>query len=392
MIFALRRLAIALLLLTLVLPARAETIPGADDTQLRAAVERWMAGDDLPAVTDIAELARAGNVAARVFLGRMSWRGLDRQIADLPSKEQRTLFRDMSGGGFGTPWLRAEAERGTEIAVALRGIYQMVEVPPDTWRHYAETLLDAGEREAVVSVPLLYTHEADHVLRFLADIVRPDDAAQAGLWSAKWYHAELVENASLVKREKLAADLLELWGGSLWTDADERAFRAAVAEQRLVAMTLLYLRRSTRNGDSPQGPEADALARYSPVLGRRSFSDSEPEMRPTRQDMADAGAWLLAEAERLPALIPLASLCRARCPDSAATCAHAAFVLALRWSGNDSPLEALVPQDAWLRSEKAQLAHLRRSAELTSLRKLGIDTEPLDQCYVRELRMVQEAR
>lgn len=331
MILLLRSLAAALLVLALVLPARAETIPGADDPALRAAVARWLDGDNVPALMDIAGMARAGNVAAVLS--------------------------------------------------------------EETWRAHANMLLEAGEREAVFSAKQITgPPDTDYIPRFLADIVRMDDLPWARVWGAKWFAALDIETAPPFKRERRAAYLRELRDGDPWTEADERAFRAAVAEERMIALGVLNARRRLNQGNLTQGPGADNLARNSAALQWTSFKANQPATLPTQQDMADTGAWLLAEADRLPALISLASLCRARCPESPATCAHAAALIGMNLGENDSPLEAPILQDVWLRSEKAQKVVLYQSRSLRMMAELGIDLEPLDQCYLRELRAVKETR
>ena len=82
-------------------------IPGQDDPAYLAALDLWLDDDEAGALNRLAELARSGNIAARMLVGLV-----DKDLAlqgpwlALRTKPERIALLRTSGGLSGTSWLR----------------------------------------------------------------------------------------------------------------------------------------------------------------------------------------------------------------------------------------------------------------------------------------------
>ncbi|WP_417280844.1 hypothetical protein [Celeribacter sp.] len=95
------------------LPALAQDVaplPGAEDPAFQAALESWLAGEDLAALTALADLSGSENRAAQIFLARLDRLShLHRHAtASLERKARVTLMRQ-PGGLSGKSWMEAAA-------------------------------------------------------------------------------------------------------------------------------------------------------------------------------------------------------------------------------------------------------------------------------------------
>ncbi len=112
-------LAIVALLITFVSPAKAVEIPGHDSPAFQAALQDWLDGNDMAALTQLGELARQDNRAAQIFLARVAEEAyLHTHVTrSLPRAERIALFRQ-PGGLSGKSWLKA-TQVDVPLAVAL---------------------------------------------------------------------------------------------------------------------------------------------------------------------------------------------------------------------------------------------------------------------------------
>lgn len=130
----------------------AQIIAGADHPDFIEARDQWLAGDDLAALQGLGRLARGGNVAAQLLLGRIAGDQVlfAHVTADLTRTQRRELLRAPSGGLSGKSWITVAAEAGNPLAQAI----EQVEAPlkPGAKEPYLdalEFLLDAGEPVAM---------------------------------------------------------------------------------------------------------------------------------------------------------------------------------------------------------------------------------------------------
>ena len=99
-----RRACVALVLM--LSPLRAEVLPGAVEPALQGAVTQWLAGQEAQALPALADLARAGNDAARLMLSQIdtgpAYGGAWLAAQDRPA---RVALMRQPGGLSGQSWL-----------------------------------------------------------------------------------------------------------------------------------------------------------------------------------------------------------------------------------------------------------------------------------------------
>jgi len=101
------RILIATLALLFGLTTANAQIAGQNDPQFKAALELWLEGEDLAALTALSELAKADNRAAQVFLGRVDFmRHTHSHITDSLGRKKRNALIRAQGGLSGTTWLK----------------------------------------------------------------------------------------------------------------------------------------------------------------------------------------------------------------------------------------------------------------------------------------------
>jgi len=111
--------AIVALLITFVPTAKAVEIPGHDSPAFQAALQDWLDGNDMAALTQLGELARQDNRAAQIFLARVAEEAYfhSHVTGSLPRAERVALLRQR-GGLSGKSWLKA-AQEDVPLALAI---------------------------------------------------------------------------------------------------------------------------------------------------------------------------------------------------------------------------------------------------------------------------------
>lgn len=103
-------------------PLRAEVLPGAAEPALQGAVTQWLAGQEAQALPALADLARAGNHAARLMLSQIdtgpAYGGAWLAAQDRPA---RIALMRQPGGLSGQSWL--DAAEG-ELAATWRALLE----------------------------------------------------------------------------------------------------------------------------------------------------------------------------------------------------------------------------------------------------------------------------
>ena len=302
--------------LLLVVPARAEMPAGHDDPRFQAAVAAWLDADDEVSLPALAQLAREGNTAAQILLGRIDQDSstFSPFLKSMPVKERRALLR-APGGKFPKSWLRTAAE-SSRLASALQnarfadqdrvsiielislgeiGLARMV-----AWRMYNQGLWN----ELVSAIP----ERTD------------DDVLTQTAWAAAFY------------AEGEAAEALQ-----------EEARHAA---REMTPLTLYGLRAAELE------PEGSAERRAQIAAFRWAVSGIWPP-DPTKPEIPIGVLRLVSEASISR---PLIELCRQRCASSAEACYFLGHFLAGGLMGLErlgSPVETLVSTERYAASPRS---------------------------------------
>lgn len=304
----------------------------ADD--LTTAVDAWLADKDEVAIPALAEHAAAGNVDAQLFLEQIRSRpGVPSPfLAGLGAKERNALLK-APGGAFGKSWLQVnEAENGTARALQHAS-------DPKFQAQGIETLLDLGEAGPAVPLLLELFNFGDfpEVMRLSEHENFPKDARTLAWLSALLAPAD----AGAGRRENLLAEL------------DEE-----LADYDIGALAVLFGSRTLFEPEKaaalgPQFAVADILNAYAYKRGSLADAPTSPE--------ADRVDLLLLEEGMMK---PLVGICTKDCPESKTSCLRTLYHGVGGYRGYlslQSPLERLVPRDAYFTS-KRHTAEIKRFA------------------------------
>ncbi len=376
-------------------PASAYELPGRDDAVLHQAIDAWLDGKGLSALSVIAERARAGNVAARLLLSRIAHLDHSPEVAALPYQERRELFGDTSGSKrFPKRWRKVEVERGNQLAIAMTETANS-RLSPEAWLEHAKILLGAGERELLLRNSLVRSRQQPSVLEFMDDIASAADVEQADFWFTRWQEGS--SYAALFKALGKNSDWRsEGWTAPPWSDDVETEFRGALAEGRLFAIRVQRLLNLFASSSKHEVTFGDRT--YEPVdrlLSIALVRGIKADERPSRAAFERAGQLLVREAERGGFLQPLFDICKQHCSSTLNMCVYSGYIDSYgAWSiaELDTPLESVIPQSRWLASVQARLQLLSRAKRVVEytfpkLRNTaGIDLGwvPRDACF-REL-------
>lgn len=321
------RLAAALLaLIVWAAPAAAEEIEGADDPVFRAAVERWLGGDDARSLPILAELAKRDHLAAQMFLGAVERRNLGwtRYTAGLSREDYRAIFRKMDTR-FGTGWLTVAAER-SPLAALLAA--QPAALPDGGYG--ADPLLELaarGEPRAGFEglFALLNQGHWEEVLRL------EEVAAALGL------EGMLPAAASYADREQ---DALMI-GDAI----------ASLVREEMQGYLFMQLANDKHPGLGVFMGRSDlANEIIVPPFPFKSGEDLSPEAA------VFLDGWLEAAAEAAP----VRRYCARHCGAEEGACRRQVYRLLGAYStlpfATSSPLESIVPQEVYAESERALIA------------------------------------
>lgn len=98
---------------------QAAVIPGQDCPAFQTALQDWLDGKDMAALTQLAELARQDNRAAQIFLARVAEEThLHSHVTGTLPRAERVILLRQPGGLSGKSWLNA-AQEDVPLAKAL---------------------------------------------------------------------------------------------------------------------------------------------------------------------------------------------------------------------------------------------------------------------------------
>jgi len=295
---------------------QANDLAGSSDPALQAAIEIWLQDNDADSLPVFAALAAEGNIAARLLLARIEV--TDQAPSDyllgLSRKERVALFRSSSGKGLFRPtWLKAEAEAGNRTAALLLDSANTV-VNLDAIRE----LYDIGEPQAAY------------------DLIR-----------------EVAGNGSAQQKQELA-DMLS-------QNAELLPYLHALRDP-LAGLTPGHSALQWSLGsDELRGPESDTRAAANFVEYGYQTGVQTSDFERANYYYTDLANWI----ESAPATAPIARFCRRYCGEDMRNCAITVFGLAggyYKAIKFDSPMEALIDQSRYLRSDRAVGMVLRRVA------------------------------
>lgn len=292
----------------LALPVAAQQIPGEDDPEYGAAVEMWLAGEDLPALKALSTLAHANNHAAQILLAQIAANGHLHAHATAPlARKSRLALLRKPGGLSGKSWLTSASD-----------------VP------LAQALLDSNSPE----------RRTDAARRLLAE-GEPMFAAQLlHVAITKWHSPDAAQ---------IARDLAPVLIG------DQDVLRAMIGYMKTVA-TVVNQGTQDAGGQSAAAYEKTLAAH---PKGRLTWFGIPPKHFlevPQLRDIA------FAHSADVVALTPIADFCRAHCPQSVNSCVAVGGV-ELFLAGPlpfNSPSERLVPNNVYWASDRMQGDLLRR--------------------------------
>lgn len=292
---------------------------GAEDPRFREAVELWLTGEDLPALTALSGLSHEGNRAAQILLGRIEVRAIfaAHLTAGMPRAERMALMRK-PGGLSGQSWL-AEAAADDPLALAF-------------------VAADRRDERAGALAVLLAAGETDTALK----------AAEAMIWAGQATDADKVLRPM---RKRLPAH------GQLIADL-ARAMRGQAAYVGSARMPAL----PGANGESPAGmvwmqPNPRALVEDAALRKR------------ARAAVGKVEPWT-----------PVRTFCQKHCVSDVPGCT--VMGVALMWDLGalplGSPAESLIPNTTYWASPRMEADIVRAIRDLRDLR----DVSAVDTCFV----------
>ncbi|MEM8793303.1 MAG: hypothetical protein AAGE80_16900 [Pseudomonadota bacterium] len=297
-------------------------------------------------------LAQEGNQAARLLLSSSNFEWFSREdTPDLGFRERREFFK----GPRAKPW-RKDRDAYDYPLGALESLDHRQ--PAEAWLKAAKAALAAGERERVLySFFNIQFDESPYLAEFLSEIVTLDDYEQAGIWLTKQWGMQFRGSAERLGRPPSPKWDLN-WKNDPWTEQDEAAFQAALADARLAAiMHQEYF--NTRAVRSPEFANKVDLThqRSAQILDRYWPWNLDEEGAPTPEETRMAGELLVNEANHSSRLWPIRDFCQQHCPNTLPSCLYSGFVAVDDFHLGtlfDTPIEALIPQRRWHASRRAR--------------------------------------
>ncbi len=338
------RLTSLLLALTLIAPpgASAQTIPGADAPELRAAAYAWLNGEGTTEeLRAFGEIAADGNVAARLLVSGIFQLYLPDDFPELDRKERLALFPpDRTGDAHTFRPYRVELDRIPAFK-AYRRIHGAE--TPEAWIADAKNLLAAGLREKfldqlgiALNNPALFVE----ALKFAETVVKQGDHAHTELMFLRGLEPAMLDYLDATAR---AAARRARWQEPPWTPEREAALAEELRDGHWPAIVALGLLTRWNPEILKDRPEFDLYRKW----GAASFGADPPDAA----EIDAIGNLLIRDAARTPYLAPMLTACSTHCPDSTAACMANGIALGLNRSVGD--LEPVIAQEDLLRSERA---------------------------------------
>ncbi len=281
-------------------------------SDLQEAIDIWLGGNDTDSLPVLSKLAKSGDTDARLLLAQIEVtdKGPSPFRLALSKQQARDLFRQVDQTSpFATSWLMIEAQGGDPLAQAL---LQARSAEPNP--NVIDQLATLGEHQAT-----------DHPSRIVS------------LYGTAQDRHDLSQNPNL---------LAELTPYVAYLSGEPEPRGDGLAALRRIA------------GDAQiDANDPDTLGMSGLLALGFGFGDTSPTNR-WHEAVQD---WVMTATETRP----IANLCTTHCGSQASACGMTMMALAGGYYEVirvDSPLEKLIPQDAFLNSQRAQLMTLRRAA------------------------------
>ncbi len=173
---------LACFLVAIIGPATAETIAGSDDADFVAAVETWLSGGDIEALSELSRLSNDGNTASQILLASIAKRGhMHTHVTQSLSRKERISLLRVPKGLSGKSWFTV-AQDVEPLAVALQQSTRINEKGPAV-----AALFELGEpTEAMLAAQsMLFQGQAEELTNVLQglDGLLPDEAAILLHWA-----------------------------------------------------------------------------------------------------------------------------------------------------------------------------------------------------------------
>ncbi|OUS33818.1 hypothetical protein A9Q94_18280 [Rhodobacterales bacterium 56_14_T64] len=321
--------AIVALLITFAPPAKAVEIPGHGSPAFQTALQDWLDGNDMAALTQLGELARQDNRAAQIFLARVAEEAYlhNHVTGSLPRPERVALLRQ-PGGLSGKSWLKA-AQVEVPLAVALvqsKNIRER-EGPAIALLTYGETTL--GLRTTNVLTQNGFSDEASKILLSAEDLPKETIVLAEGL---------------------------------------QRMLPGGTPSMLLPGHHAVIL------SDITNGITAENRLSWVQFFPNDLFEDGRK------------AAIAVKHTINVPSLQPLAQFCRRHCTETADRCtALGASVLTTSFHPFSSPLESLLSNEAYWSSPRIEADVARRLSNLTQYGWM----RTFDACFVDKMTALQ---
>lgn len=326
-----------------------QSIPAKAEEDLADAIDAWLADKDEVAVPLLAQLARDGNVDARLLMGRIADRpgAFSPYMASL-SRKERNKFLKAPGGISGVSWLGVISDEN-EIAAAHIKAKDVKNGVPGIVK-----LLELGE--AGPSVGYLYRQLAQGNQTDLLELANKEhlpESAQYVLWAGAVFDPIL--------RGGSASSSVKGTLGEFEAELKRFDLRA------LMALGVVY-------GYFP--PAKKLMYAPAKAVGDELTGQLNPELinEPSKRLSLTTASVVLMNSEYTK---PIVRLCRQECPQTTQACVATLFggiggffVL----TGLQTPVEKLIPSSTYFASKRYQADLLRLAYD--AFDEKGWDTPP----------------
>ena len=296
----------------------ADPLAGKDEPDLQKAIDLWLDNNDSDSLATFSKLAKSGNRAARILLARIerTERAPSDYIERMSKPERMALFRASNNNNqFSPSWLLVESKQGSELARLF-----LEAGKPYVNLDLIQALRAWGEHQA-----------SDHPTRIAALYGTVQDKERLlGELALQELHPYV--KSQLSGAGKIADGMQALLYILSFVPGQDLDFDADDADTRQAALMLAL--------GIPYGFVNEDNKWYAPV-----------------------SSWLLND----PATRPISRFCSNNCPDDSELCAM--YLLGMTGGyyeviRQDSPLEALISQDEFLESARAQAKAIRRASNI----------------------------
>ena len=307
---------------------QADSVSGSADPMFKSVVSIWLEDNDVDSLLPLAEMAKQGNIAARLLLARIEVtdRAPSAYVRNLSRKDYNKLFRSNAESLKLKPsWLVTESKLGNQLARTLLDATALG-INLDTVRQ----LFQLGEQQA-----------AEYQIRKVAvDGTREQQLHVLEMMGENFESAPYVRGF-LHSREKVTTGIAAL--EHILGDVNKnKSNPIQIEENKKTEDALLYIRIGYQAGKE-----------------LINFDSKHPLF-------SVLSKWIMNSDQT----IPIATICQQACSEEEIPkCANTAFGLmggyyeVIRM---DSPVESIIPQNVYIQSQRARNSAIRKIAGFRS--------------------------